>query len=211
MTSGSQLPVRGGLAALRFLTMAIASSRREGGTLTLSVVCRWLTVVGAELGLLPDPDVGGKRWSACLVGDIRGGWPEILAGIDAARELGADRCAGLAAVPCGPGGTGRRSCKGRRNSRRSSRCARRGCPPAWTGTRLPPGSAGGSGNLIQVLAARGITAGRFSRYAAADIDAPAADHDLGEQVRLGPAVTMRLQPVGCGHAPPVSRHQYRGT
>jgi hypothetical protein len=46
-----------------------------------------------ELGLLPEPDVGGKRWSAAAVAQIRGRWPQILAAIEAARELGATRSA----------------------------------------------------------------------------------------------------------------------
>src|SRR5258708_1006769 len=50
-----------------------------------------------ELGLLPDPNVGCRRWSAGLVEDIRGRWREILAGIEAAREPGAGRCAALLA------------------------------------------------------------------------------------------------------------------
>lgn len=48
-----------------------------------------------ELGLLPEPDADGRRWSAALVGEIRARWPQILAGIEAARELGAARCAAL--------------------------------------------------------------------------------------------------------------------
>jgi hypothetical protein len=48
-----------------------------------------------ELGLLPEPDTGGTRWSAAAVSEVRGRWAAIEAAVEAARELGAARCAGL--------------------------------------------------------------------------------------------------------------------
>ena len=54
-----------------------------------------------ELGLLPPPDAGTGRWSAADVQDIQRRWPQIAAAIEAARELGAGRCAELLARTTG--------------------------------------------------------------------------------------------------------------
>ena len=54
-----------------------------------------------ELGLLPAPDAGTGRWSAADVQDIQRRWPQIAAAHDAARELGAGRCAELLARATG--------------------------------------------------------------------------------------------------------------
>jgi hypothetical protein len=54
-----------------------------------------------ELGLLPPPDVGAGRWSAADVRDIQQRWPQIASAIEAARELGAGRCAELLARTTG--------------------------------------------------------------------------------------------------------------
>jgi hypothetical protein len=48
-----------------------------------------------ELGLLPEPDSDGGRWSAAAVRQIKRQWPQTAAALEAARELGADRCAEL--------------------------------------------------------------------------------------------------------------------
>lgn len=53
-----------------------------------------------ELQLLPEPDCDG-RWSAAAVEALRGRWPQVAAGIEEARELGAARCAGLLAAATG--------------------------------------------------------------------------------------------------------------
>lgn len=54
-----------------------------------------------ELGLLPPPDAGTGHWSAADVRDIQRRWPQIAAAIEAARELGAGRCAELLARTTG--------------------------------------------------------------------------------------------------------------
>src|SRR5215469_4410366 len=54
-----------------------------------------------ELGLLPPPDAGTGRWSAASVRDIKRQWPQIATAIEAARELGAGRCAELLARTTG--------------------------------------------------------------------------------------------------------------
>jgi hypothetical protein len=35
-----------------------------------------------DFGLLPEPDRGGRRWSAAAAGEIRGRWPEIAAAVE---------------------------------------------------------------------------------------------------------------------------------
>lgn len=54
-----------------------------------------------ELGLLPPPDARTGRWSAADARDIQRRWPQIASAIEAARELGAGRCAELLARTTG--------------------------------------------------------------------------------------------------------------
>jgi hypothetical protein len=48
-----------------------------------------------ELGLISPPDRDGRCWSEAAVQEFRGRWPQVTAAIEAARELGAVRCAEL--------------------------------------------------------------------------------------------------------------------
>jgi hypothetical protein len=48
-----------------------------------------------ELELVPLPDHDGGRWSIRAVARIRSQWPRVAEAIQAARELGAARCAEL--------------------------------------------------------------------------------------------------------------------
>jgi hypothetical protein len=48
-----------------------------------------------ELELVAPPDHGGGRWSIRAVARIRDQWPRVAEAIQAARELGAARCAEL--------------------------------------------------------------------------------------------------------------------
>lgn len=61
----------------------------------------WQVDRARDLGLLPEPDAGGNRWSAAAVAGIGDRWPQILAAVEAARELGAVRCAELLAGRAG--------------------------------------------------------------------------------------------------------------
>jgi hypothetical protein len=48
-----------------------------------------------ELGLLPPPDAAGGRWSAAAAQALQLQWPGLAAALQAAQELGAQRCAQL--------------------------------------------------------------------------------------------------------------------
>ncbi|MGH3155268.1 MAG: hypothetical protein ACRDNF_01630 [Streptosporangiaceae bacterium] len=50
-----------------------------------------------DMGLISPPDQAGRYWSAADVEEIRGRWPQVMATIEAERELGAVRCAELLA------------------------------------------------------------------------------------------------------------------
>lgn len=41
-----------------------------------------------ELGLIPEPDRGGRRWPAALAEEIRGRWPEIAAAVECVGAVG---------------------------------------------------------------------------------------------------------------------------
>ena len=41
-----------------------------------------------EFGLIPEPDRGGRRWSAGLAEEIRGRWPEIAAAVECVGAVG---------------------------------------------------------------------------------------------------------------------------
>ena len=44
-----------------------------------------------EFGLLPEPDRGGRCWSAALAEEIRGRWPEIAAAVECVGARRAQR------------------------------------------------------------------------------------------------------------------------
>lgn len=48
-----------------------------------------------ELRLLPPPDFPDGRWSTEAANIIKRGWPRLSAALQAAQELGAERCAEL--------------------------------------------------------------------------------------------------------------------
>jgi hypothetical protein len=175
-----------------------------------------------ELGLLPDPDVGGRRWSAAAVEGIRGRWPQVLATIEAARELGAGRCAALLAERTGLGvdAADVEELAARELVRISGyfkdrplyrvaeiealasdpvrvsvlagivaerRAWLAGSLEGWQAAARLGWSAREFGRAVRE---RGIRAGRFGRFALADVEALAADEDLAEDMRgnrlLGP-------------------------
>lgn len=57
-----------------------------------------------DMGLIQPPDSEGRWWSAVAVAEIRDRWPQVLAAIQATRDLGE-----LAAPNCSPGERGCRS------------------------------------------------------------------------------------------------------
>lgn len=54
-----------------------------------------------DMGLIQPPDNAGRWWSAAAVDEIRVRWPEIMAALEASRDLGAVRCAELLARKTG--------------------------------------------------------------------------------------------------------------
>jgi hypothetical protein len=169
----------------------------------------WQLDAARHQGLIPPPDVGGKRWSAELAHSLADQRPAIIAAVGTEHPIGANRAAGRLADRTGLevdradvedlAGRGLLSITGHYKDwplydpreldglDGAVVAAVVGDRKAWLAASLPRRAAAAElgwqlPQLDQVAAERGLRPGRFGRYARSDIAALAADQDLAERV-----------------------------
>jgi hypothetical protein len=180
-------------------------------------VSRWVIDRAFELDLVPAADIDGARWSAAAVRALAERIGDIVDTVERERALGANRCAEQLAEVTGLGverddietmaeeGLIRRAgfykdwplYKVADLDELDLDAAARIVAErqAWLAASLTRQEAAGElgwrlAEFERVAVDRGVEAGRFDRYARADVQALAGDDDLAEQVRadrlLGP-------------------------